>query len=453
MGGKAPISLRLAFTGIAFGGEAIARHEGKAIFVPFAMPGDVAEVEIVEDRGRFARGRITRLITPAPERVIPRCKHFGKCGGCHWQHIPYALQLQYKTQIVREQLARIGGIHEPLVYPAIGADDPWHYRNHVQFHLTREGRLGFMAAKSNNVVPIEECHIMAPPVEALWRELELDLPDLVEVALRAGIHTGERLAALRLESDEAPEAEIDLAVHCVVQLSDGSELVLAGDDHFHETLAGQSFQISAESFFQVNTPQAEKLVALVVQCAGSGLAPGLAASPIPDVGAGTRSGDLAGVAPALAASFGPAMDRSDAVILDAYCGVGTFALALAPLAKRIIGIEGAPSAVRDARVNAQAFSNIEIVEGAVEAVLPGISEALDIAVLDPPREGCGTAVLDALSGKRVPRIVYVSCDPSTLARDVKRLCAAGYELVSAQPIDLFPQTFHIETVALLCLRA
>jgi 23S rRNA (uracil1939-C5)-methyltransferase len=139
------------------------------------------------------------------------------------------------------------------------------------------------------------------------------------------------------------------------------------------------------------------------------------------------------------------------VILDAYCGVGTFALALAPLARRIIGIESAPSAVRDARANTQAFSNIEIVEGAVEAILPGIDEALDIVVLDPPREGCAPAVLEALSRRRVPHIVYVSCDPSTFARDVKRL-TAGYELVAAQPIDLFPQTFHIETVALLSLR-
>ena len=409
--------MKLQFASIAFGGEAIARHEGKAIFVPFAMPGDVAEVEIVEDRGRFARGRITQLISPATERVIPRCKHFGACGGCHWQHIPYALQLQYKSQIVRDQLARIGGIHEPLVYPAIGADDPWHYRNHIQFHLSRERRLGFMSAKTNFVVPIEECHIMEPAVEALWRELELDVPDLREVALRAGIHSGERLAALRLDSDEAPEAEIDLPVNCVVQLADGSEVVLAGDNHFHETLAGLSFQVSADSFFQVNTPQAERLLQLVLQY----------------VQAGTRP---------------------QPVILDAYCGVGTFALALAPFARRIIGIEGAPSAVRDARVNAQAFSNIEIVEGAVEVVLPGLAEALDIAVLDPPREGCGTAVLDALSlVRRVPRIVYVSCDPSTLARDVKRLVAAGYELVAAQPIDLFPQTFHIETVALLSLRA
>jgi len=455
MGGRAPIT-KLEFTGIAFGGEAIARHEGKAIFVPFAMPGDVAEVEIVEDRGRFARGRIAQLITPAAERVIPRCKHFGICGGCHWQHIPYALQLRYKSQIVREQLARIGGVREPLVYPAIGADDPWHYRNHVQFHLSREGRLGFMATKTNSVVPIEECHIMEPLVEALWRELELDVPDLVEVALRASIHTGERLAALRLDGDDAPEAEIDLAVNCVVQLADGSEVVLAGDDHFHETLAGLSFQVSADSFFQVNTRQAERLLQLVLQYVQSG--------PLPAVGADAESAPVpspadtgtlpepfpveAGVRPAA-----PSDSRPLPVILDAYCGVGTFALALAPLARRIIGIEGAPSAVRDARVNARAFSNVEIVEGAVEAVLPGIEEALDIAVLDPPREGCGTAVLDALSSRRVPRIVYVSCDPSTLARDVKRLTAAGYELVAAQPIDLFPQTFHVETVALLSLRA
>jgi 23S rRNA (uracil1939-C5)-methyltransferase len=393
------------------------------------MPGDVADVEIVEDRGRFARGRITRLITPAAERVIARCKHFGICGGCHWQHIPYALQLQYKSQIVRELLTRIGGLPEPRVHPAIGAEDPWHYRNNIQFHVNREGRLGFMAAKSNFVVPIEECHIMTPPVEALWRELETDLPDMVGLTLRAGVNSGERLAALRLAGDEAPEAEIDLPVNCVVQLANGSRMVLAGDDHFHETLAGMSFQVSADSFFQVNTPQAERLLVLVVQYVGRGVGAGLAPAPTPS-GA-----------------------RPHAVVLDAYCGVGTFALALAPLAQRVIGIEGAPSAVRDARFNAQAFPNVDIVEGAVEDVLPGLNDAFAVAVLDPPREGCAPAVLNALASRRVPRIVYVSCDPSTLARDVKRLTTAGYELVEAQPIDLFPQTFHIETVALLSLRA
>ncbi|MEP7198617.1 MAG: 23S rRNA (uracil(1939)-C(5))-methyltransferase RlmD [Chloroflexota bacterium] len=408
--------MRVTFDSMVFGGEALARHDGKAIFVPFAMPGDEAEITIVADRGRFARARITRLITPASARIAPRCKHFGVCGGCQWQHVPYDLQLQYKTQIVREQLTRIGGLSEPLVHPTIGADEPWHYRNHIQFHVADDGRLGFMAAKTNTVVPIDECHILAAPVETLWRELELTLPDLVEVALRAGIHTGERLAALRLASDEAPEAEIDLPVNCVVQLRDGSAVVLSGDDHFHERLNEQTFQVSAESFFQVNTPQAEKLVGWLVSW--------------------------------LAINYQPTNQPN---ILDAYCGVGTFALALAPHAQRVVGIESAPSAVRDARVNTQAFANVEIVEGAVETVLPRLSDSFDVMVLDPPREGCAPAVLDAIAARRIPRMVYVSCDPSTLARDVKRLAAKGYRFVEAQPLDMFPQTYHIETVATLAL--
>ncbi len=402
--------MRVTFTGIAFGGEAIARAEGKAIFTLYAMPGDVAEVEITEDKGRFARARLAQLITPAPERITPPCKHFGVCGGCHWQHVAYEMQLEYKSQIVREQLQRLGGIAEPPVKPTIGMGEPWHYRNNIQFHVAPNGKLGFMAIKSNRVIPIDECHILTPPVEALWRELDLELEDLVEVTLRGSAQTDERLVALRLDSDEAPEAEIDLPVNCVVQLADDSLAVLSGDEFFHELLGGQSFRVSADSFFQVNTVQAERLLQLVLQAVKSEKPPR---------------------------------------VLDAYCGVGTFAVALAAQVERVVGIEIAPSAVRDARVNVQRFANIAIHEGTVEKVLPALSETFDIVVLDPPREGCAPPVLDALIARKIPRIVYVSCDPSTLARDVKRLVAAGYTLQSVQPLDMFPQTFHIETVAVL----
>ena len=409
--------MQVTFETIVFGGDALARHAGKPIFTPFAMPGDVAEIEIVADKGRVARGRITQLITPAPQRVAPRCKHFGSCGGCQWQHIPYDLQLQYKTQIVREQLMRIGGLAEPLVHPIIPAPDPWHYRNHIQFHTDAQGRLGFMAARTNAVIPIEECHILSEPVESMWRELELELPDLVEVALRAGVNTSERMVVLRLASDDAPEAEIDLPVNCVVQLNAEREIVLCGDDHFHESLNGQRFRVSAASFFQVHTAQAERLTQLVVECV---------------VGAGLRP--------------------APTTVLDAYCGVGVFALALAPHAQTVVGIEGAPSAARDAQHNAQAFPHVQIVEGAVEDVLPQRVESFDVIVLDPPREGCAPRVLDAIAARRIPRVVYVSCDPATLARDVKRLGAKGYRFVEARPLDMFPQTYHIETVAVLAFN-
>jgi len=397
---------------MAFGGEAIARHEGRAIFVPFAMPGDEAEIEITDDRGRFARGRLARLIAPAPERIAPRCKHFGVCGGCHYQHMPYALQLEAKTQIVRDQLARIGGIADAPVQPIIGADDPWHYRNHIQFHVAPDGKLGYMAARTNEVVPVEECHIIAPAVESLWRELELELSDLDEVILRAGTATGERLAALRLPSAEDLEVEIDLPINCIL-LGDDCEMVLSGDDYFHERLAGRTYQVSAESFFQVNTAQAERMAQVVTERV------------------------LAG------------RDAAALSVLDAYCGVGVFALTLAGSVARVVGIESAPSAVRDAQINAAGTPNVEIMEGAVEDVLPSLEGAFDVIVLDPPREGCAPVVLDAIAARGIARIVYVSCDPSTLARDVKRLSGKGYRLIDAQPLDMFPQTFHIETIAVL----
>jgi 23S rRNA (uracil1939-C5)-methyltransferase len=195
-------------------------------------------------------------------------------------------------------------------------------------------------------------------------------------------------------------------------------VVLSGNDYFHESLAGRVYRVSAESFFQVNTAQAERLVPWVVARALEGAA-------------------------------------AEPRLLDAYCGVGVFALALSDAATaagktaRALGIESAPEAVRDARENARGVPNVAIREGAVEEVLPALSERFDVVVLDPPREGCAPAVLDALDAGGIPRIVYVSCDPSTLARDVKRLSAKGYRLLEVQPFDMFPQTFHIETVAVL----
>ena len=427
--------MRVIFSGMAFGGDAVARHEGKAIFVPLALPGDEAEIELSEERERFARGRITHLLAPGPGRVMPRCKHFGVCGGCHWQHIAYDRQLEFKTQIVREQLQRLGGLSDPLVHATIGMDEPWHYRNNTQFHLTGDGRLGYMALRSHQVIPIEECHILEPPVWDLWHELDLDLPDLNEVMLRAGINSGEQMVVLSLDGDEAPQSEIDLPANVVVELAEAGERVLAGDRCFHERLGAQTFQVSATSFFQVNTRMAERL--LDVMC-------GRVLAPTPALPR-TRGREQTAFPPRV----GGTEEGRTLSILDAYCGVGALALALAPHVTRVVGIEYEPDAVADARANAQAFPHVEILEGAVEDVLPSLADAFDVVVLDPPREGCAPAVSDALIARRIPRIVYVSCDPSTLARDVKRLTAAGYRFVDAQPLDMFPQTYHIETVALL----
>ena len=403
---------------MAHGGAALGRHEGKVVFVPYAIPGEEVLVEIVEDKGRYARGRLVEVLAPSTQRVPPPCPHFGShatvaavgCGGCHWQHIAYEAQLAFKQRIVQDQLERIGCFESVPVKPVIESPEPWRYRNHVQFALDEQGRLGFMAAESQRVVPIEECYIMHPLLDEVFGALDLELPELKRLSLRCGVNTGQRMAVFETYEDEPFELEVDLPVSCVFLLSDGRTATLIGQEYISEVLAGQEYRISARSFFQANTLQAEKLVRLVRDY----LAP-----------------------------------TGSEVLLDAYCGVGVFGLSLVGEVGQVIGVEESPNAVADARFNAGLADNAEFVEGRVEEVLPSLGVPIDLVVLDPPRQGCASETLTALAGLAPVKIVYVSCDPATLARDSRRLVQAGYQLDEVQPVDMFPQTYHIESVALL----
>jgi 23S rRNA (uracil1939-C5)-methyltransferase len=395
---------------MAHGGDAVGRHEGKAIFVPYGIPGESVRVEILRDRGRFAHARLLDVLSASPQRAQPPCPYFGVCGGCHWQHLSYDSQLEYKRSIVHAQLQRIAGIRNPVVQPTLGMSDPWGYRNHVQFAVTRDGNLGFMAARSHNVVPIDRCLVMHPLLQEAFDALDIELPDLRRLSLRAGINTGDQMVIFELGSDQPPELELDLPISCVLLLSDGASIALVGSPYLHERALGRSYRISPSSFFQVNTGQAEKLISLVCDY----LSP-----------------------------------KADSVVVDAYCGVGTFGLALAGQAKQVIGIESNPAAVTDARANSADMDNVVVIEGPAEEVLPTLSVAAPLVILDPPRTGLGKDALSAIVNLAPTRIVYVSCDPATLARDVKGLVACGYDLGEAQPVDMFPQTYHIECVAVL----
>jgi 23S rRNA (uracil1939-C5)-methyltransferase len=403
---------------MAHGGAALGRHEGKVIFVPYAIPGEDVLVEIVEDKGRYARGRLVEVLSPSTQRVSPPCPHFGShaivaaagCGGCHWQHIAYQAQSEFKQRIVRDQLKRIGRFESASVKPMIKSPEPWRYRNHVQFAPDEHGRLGFMAAESQRVVPIGECYIMHPLLDEVFGALDLELPELERLSLRCGVNTGQRMAVFETHEDEPFELEVDLPVSCVFLLSDGRTATLIGHDYISEILAGQEYRISASSFFQANTLQAEELVRLVRDY----LAP-----------------------------------TGSEVLLDAYCGVGVFGLSLASEVGQVIGVEENRSATADARFNAGLADNAAFVEGRVEEVLPSLGDPIDLAVLDPPRQGCTSEALMALVGLAPDKIVYVSCDPATLARDTRQLVQAGYQLVEVQPLDMFPQTYHIESVTLL----
>lgn len=401
----------LQLTTITHGGAALGRHEGRVIFVPYALPGETARVEIVEDKGRYAFARLVEALEPSPDRIAPPCPYFGPtgCGGCQWQHIAYQAQLRFKAQIVADQLARIGKIADPPIRPTIPDDSGWAYRNHAQFHPTPAGGLGFQSAASNDTVGIEECPILHPLLADLYTTLDLDFEGLARLSLRAGVATGEQMLLFEMAGDLPPSLEIDRPVSCVLLLADGRHANLIGNNHITETVAGRTYRISAPSFFQVNTPQAAQLARQVLEYL-----------------------DLQG----------------GETVLDAYCGVGLFAAHLAERAGLVVGVEQSPAAVADLLENTAEFDNVDIIEGPVEAVLPDLDISLDAAVVDPPRAGVDRFALDALAASRPARLVYVSCDPATLARDAGRLVRAGYRLAEAQPVDVFPQTYHVETVAL-----
>jgi 23S rRNA (uracil1939-C5)-methyltransferase len=411
---------------MTYGGDALGRLDGKAIFVEGGIAGERVQAEIVEDRSRFARARVVDIVAPSPDRVRPRCPHFGfeegACGGCHWQHIDYAAQLRFKADIVREQLRRIGRIENAPVLETIPSPDVWAYRNHAQFSVAPDGRLGFQATRSHRVVPIDECHVVQPPIME-WLQATVQNRDWPVSTRRSQNLPPDKKPA----EASTPRRQVEQSHRIEVRCGN------AGDDFevwehnlqppisnfqppisnfqlpistFH--IKDATFRVSAASFFQVNTSLIERLVDEVMQ------------------------------------RLDP---RSDETVLDAYCGVGLFARFVAPGAGRVIGIESSASAVADAQINLAAFENVTLKEGQVERMLLEIGDAIGAAIVDPPRAGCGPAVIAALTGKRIERVVYVSCDPATLARDARQLIDGGYRLIDAQPIDLFPHTYHIEAVA------
>jgi 23S rRNA (uracil1939-C5)-methyltransferase len=370
-------------------GSALAHHEGQAVFVAFGIPGEVAEVYIERVHKDYLEGRVVAVKTPSPHRVQPRCEYFGVCGGCQLQHIAYEEQLELKRQIVAEQLRRIGKFPQVEVRPTLPSE-PWHYRNHARFTVDREGYLGFTIRHRKRIVRTENCAIVHPWIRDTMQALQGHAKGLRQVAMRVGVHTGDVLIQPPL-GDRVPG-------------------IVSGQKAYRETLLGEEFHVSAASFFQVNTPQAEQLIRLVRQ----------------------------------SLALGP-----DDVLLDAYAGVGTFAKTLAPLVRKVIAIEVSASSVADGKLNTEDSANVEWIVGAVEAVLPELRERPTAVVLDPSRQGCGAPALEALITAEVPRIAYVSCEPSTLARDLRILVDGGYTLKHVQPVDLFPQTYHIECVATL----
>lgn len=447
--------LVLEVTALAAEGDGVARHGELAVFVPQTVPGDLIEAEVGECAARFARARLLRLLRPSPERVAPPCPVYAACGGCTWQQVAYPAQLRWKRTIVVEALRRLGHVADPeaLVAATLPAEPPWRYRHKmaVPFAPRPESspgaplRAGFYAARSHRVVEFTSCAIQHPALDrALAATCRLagalgvepydertrrgQLRHLVArvshaqgrsllclVTARSGFPEGRELARRLL--GELPEC---VGVVQNVNGAPGNAILgrttrtLAGADHLTETLEGLRFLVSAPSFFQVNPLQASALYR---------------------------------------AAAAQAALRPGAVAWDLYAGVGTLSLWLARGGARVVAVEEAPEAVADGRRNAAANGfDLDFRLGQAEQVVPALQadgRRPDAVVLDPPRRGAAESVLVAVAGARPRRLVYVSCNPATLARDCERLAAHGYRLRAVQPVDMFPQTAHVECSALL----
>jgi 23S rRNA (uracil1939-C5)-methyltransferase len=446
------MSIDVELTDLAYGGDAVGRYEGRVLFVPGGIPGERVRVEIVEERRGHARAQLLEILRPAPERIEPPYPLLTDCG-CQWQHIAYPAQLTWKAHIVRQLLVRIGKQPDALVHPTIGMPPqvpPWHYRSIAQFTVGPSGEIGQKIADSHDVQDLPSFPLFHPALDHIYQLVRAKLiayfgdelgqmiqgfqirgaigavtnnnlnsfatakavPTLLTVHARPGsvIEDPQALAQELLGLSPAMVGVI------IERVGGRYGRIFVGQEFLTDVVLGRRFRVSADSFFQVNLVQ----TAVLVERALAMLEP----------------------------------QRTD-VVLDGYSGVGLFSSFLAPRAARVIAVESQPSAVMDARASAALNNqnNITSIEGPLERVLNTLHyrrERIDLALLDPPRTGCHPKALWALQQMAPRAICYVSCDPSTLARDIATLCSGGrYRLVSAQPVDMFPQTYHIECVALL----
>ena len=431
-------------------GEGIGKADGYTLFVKDAVIGDVIEAKIMKVKKNYAYARLMRILEPSPHRVEPVCPMARPCGGCQLQMMDYQEQLRFKQKKIEDNLRRIGGFEQIPMEPIIGMEQPLRYRNKAQFPVgtDKEGNLvtGFYAGRTHDIINNRNCYLgveenrQVLDVVLGWME-EYGVPAYDEktgtglvrhILIRYGFKTGEMMVCLVINGERVPKQEAlverlrEISGMTSITTSTNQERTnvimgskirtLWGTPYISDYIGEVKYQISPLSFYQVNPVQTEKLYGTALEYAG--------------------------------------LDGNETV-WDLYCGIGTISLFLAQKAKKVYGVEIVPAAIEDARRNAElnGITNAEFFVGKAEEVLPEMyakGEArADVIVVDPPRKGCDAALLETVVKMQPERIVYVSCDSATLARDLKWLCAEGYELKRVRGVDMFPMTGHVETVCLL----
>lgn len=421
---------------LAHGGDGVARlADGRTVFVPYTCPGDRATITVVEDHGRWLRGLVQDLAEASPDRVSAPCPYFGACGGCQWQHIGYERQLQAKRQTLIDALTRIGHLENPPVDAAVPSPAEYGYRNKIELGVQPGARglvVGFTRARSHELLPIDACLLLPKRTQRLPKSVAGALKFLssrgatgfVRASVRVAT-TGEIAVDAWTSAGPFPRAAAARVLGEATGAKTVTRTIVRGDPEkrdvagvevysggglWHERLAGDDYWLSAPSFFQVNTRAAESLRAIALEMLG--------------------------------------LDGSMRVA-DLYAGAGTFTLPMAREAGEVVAVEASRYALSDLRRNLEeAELDADVVPGDAAYALPELGH-FDAALIDPPRSGLSDKAMRALESARIPRIVYVSCDPATLARDVATLAEAGYVAKRFVPVDLFPQTHHLETVAVL----
>ncbi len=440
--------LEVTITDLNTGGEGVGRINGKVIFVPDTVTGDRALVRLTRVKSKYAEGKLQKLLTSSSDRIRPRCIVADKCGGCQWQHINWKHQLVTKRQQVIQSLQRIGGLQEIQVQSTLHTADDLHYRNKVTYPLgissTGNLQAGYYRKNSHKIVNLNQCPVQDSRLNPLLKEIKQDIQQqgwsiydettnqgqLRHLSLRIGYHTEEILVTLVATNNKIPglteQAKIwidrypNLVGVCLNINRDQTNIIfghqthtIVGKPYLKEIFGGLEFRILSDTFFQVNTAAAELLLNKIIQLLNL---------------------------------------QGHEILVDAYCGIGTFTLPLAKKVKQAIGIEVHPASIIQAKQNAEInqIANVNFYTDKVEKYLQKINIVADIILLDPPRQGCDRQVVETLLNLQPSKIVYVSCKPATLARDLKLLCSSGiYQPQLIQPIDFFPQTSHIESLVLL----
>ncbi len=433
----------LEISGLNHQGMGIGRFHGPAIFIKGALPREIVKAKIIKTHKKYAIGKLLEIIKESPDRISPPCPYFGACGGCSLQHILYKEQLKFKKQRLKDSLERIGGIKNPNIEDVMASPKEFYYRNRGRFHIFWEEnglKLGYFEYNAQNIINIKKCLIVDEEINKILFYLQKHLPEyrkglggLYQIAIQSNSR-GEIGLIFMTKEDNPAYRELALAllknfpkiIYIAANIrkakaparsitSGGEWRHLAGDKALNESYNGLSFALSPGSFSQVNRGQTLNLYAKIKEYAALG---------------------------------------GEETVLDIYCGVGAIALYLAPFCRRVMGVEESKTAIINAKSNALAngIENAEFFAAPAEEILPLWAEQglkPQVIVVDPPRQGCNEAVISAIAAMEPGKIIYVSCDPATLARDLRILNTAGYKIKKTLPFDMFPQTGHVETVVLM----